>query len=379
MICGVLGTTACNKPAAVTLPPPIVIVAPVVPTNAPATAEFIGQLDSPNTVQIRARTEGFVDKIIFTDGTEVKAGDPLFKLDDKPYQERLAAANGALAEANAALNKYQKDVARLTPLAEKHAVPQQDLDNAIASVDVGKAGVLSAEAQVQSATLDVNYCDIRSPINGLIGASSVAGGDFVGKGEPTLLATISELDPIWFYCNVSEVDYLRASAEIQRTGKSFQDLPITLMVGDGSTHPETGKFVFVDRTVDPKTGTLRVRAEFANPQRLLRPGMFARISVDLGTRPDSILVPERAVAELQGNYFVWVIDAENKANRRPVKVGRQVGEQLLILEGLQPGERLVVEGLQKVRDGLLVKPMTAREMLQAVQAAQAAAATPANN
>ncbi len=374
-----LATTACNKPAAVTLPPPIVIVAPVVPTNAPATAEFIGQLDSPNTVQIRARTEGFVDKIIFTDGTEVKAGDPLFKLDDKPYQERLAAANGALAEANAALNKYQKDVARLTPLAEKHAVPQQDLDNAIASVDVGKAGVLSAEAQVQSATLDVNYCDIRSPINGLIGASAVAGGDFVGKGEPTLLATISELDPIWFYCNVSEVDYLRASAEIQRTGKSFQDLPITLMVGDGSTHPETGKFVFVDRTVDPKTGTLRVRAEFANPQRLLRPGMFARISVDLGTRPNSILVPERAVAELQGNYFVWVIDAENKANRRPVKVGRQVGEQLLILEGLQPGERLVVEGLQKVRDGLLVKPMTAREMLQAVQAAQAAAATPANN
>jgi membrane fusion protein, multidrug efflux system len=351
-------------------------------TNAPASAEFIGQLDSPQNVEVRARVEAFVGKIIFTEGTEVKEGDPLFKLDDAPYQERLAAANGSLAEAKAALNKYEKDVARLTPLAEKRAVPQQDLDNAIASVDVGKAGVLSAEARVQSAMLDLGYCDVRAPISGLIGATAVQIGELVGKGSPTLLATISQLDPIWFYCNVSEVSYLRAAEETQRTGKKIADLPVSLVLANGATHPEQGRIVFIDRAVDPKTGTLRMRAAFANPERTLRPGMFGRIIADLGVRPDSVLVPERAVAELQGKNFVWVINPDNKASQRPVTVERQIGEKLLISEGLKPGDRVVVEGLQKVRDGVLVKPMTAEEMKMAEQAAKAsedAKATEANH
>jgi membrane fusion protein (multidrug efflux system) len=363
-------TTSCKKEAPAAPPSPVVIVAEIVPTNAPASAEFIGQLDSPQNVQVRARVEGFVNNIIFTDGTEVKVGDPLFKLDDQPYQESLAAANGSLAEAKAALNKYEKDVARLTPLAQKKAVPQQDLDNAVASVDVGKASVLSAEARVQSAALDVSYCDLSAPISGLIGESSVSIGELVGKSEPTLLATISQLDPIWFYCNVSEVDYLRAAAETQRSGKQIQDLPVTLILADGTTHPEKGKIIFIDRAVDPKTGTLRVRAEFANPQRTLRPGMFARINAELAVRPDSILVPQRAVAELQGKNFVWVIGPDNKAAQRPVKVGRQVEENMLILEGLNPGDRIVVEGLQKVREGALVKPMTAEEMRLSQEAAK---------
>jgi membrane fusion protein, multidrug efflux system len=333
-------------------------------------------LDSPQNVEVRARVEGFVDKIIFTEGTEVKAGDPLFQLDDTPYREQLAAANGSLAEAKAALNKYNKDVDRLTPLAEKRAVPQQDLDNAIASVDVGKASVLSAQARVQSAQLDVGYCDVRAPISGLIGATAVQMGELVGKGEPTLLATISKLDPVWFYCNVSEVSYLRAQAETQRTGKTFADLPVTLILADGSTHPDKGKIVFIDRAVDAKTGTLRVRAEFANPSKSLRPGMFGRIIADLGVRPDSILVPERAVAELQGKNFVWVIAPDNQASQRPVTVGKQVGEKLLILDGLKPGERIVVEGLQKVRDGAPVKPMTAEEMKAAEKAAAEGEAKP---
>jgi membrane fusion protein (multidrug efflux system) len=362
----------CNKTAPPPPPPPIVQVMAVVAENAPASAEFIGQLDSPQNVEVRARVEAFVDKIIFTEGTEVKEGDPLFKLDDAPYKERLAAANGMLAEAKAALNKYEKDVARLTPLAEKRAVPQQDLDNAVASVDVGKAGVLSAEARVQSATLDVGYCDVRAPISGLIGATAVQIGELVGKGQPTLLATISKLDPIWFYCNVSEVSYLRAEAERQRAGKRVEDLSVTLILADGSKHPDLGRIVFIDRAVDVKTGTLRMRAEFANPRKSLRPGMFGRIVADLGVRPDSIMVPERAVAELQGKNFVWVISPDNKAIQRPVKVGTQIGEKLLILEGLKAGDRIVVEGLQKMREGALVKPMTAEEMKAAEQLAKAA-------
>jgi membrane fusion protein (multidrug efflux system) len=232
--------------------------------------------------------------------------------------------------------------------------------------------VLSAKARVQSATLDVGYCDVRAPISGLIGATMVQVGELVGKGSPTLLATISKLDPIWFYCNVSEVDYLRAEAERQRAGRRIEDLPISLILADGSKHPDTGKIVFIDRAVDPKTGTLRMRAAFANPQKTLRPGMFGRIIADLGVRPDSILVPERAVTELQGKNFVWVISPDNKATQRAVKVGRQIGEKLLITEGLKAGDRIVVEGLQKVREGAPVKPMTAEEMKTAEQAAKQA-------
>jgi RND family efflux transporter MFP subunit len=369
-----IAATSCKQQPPPPRPPTVEVMA-VVAGDAPSSAEFIGQLDSPQNVEVRARVEAFVDKIIFTEGTEVKEGDPLFKFDDQPNQQRLAAANGMLAEAKAALNKYEKDVARLSPLAEKHAVPQQDLDNAVASVDVGKAGVLSAEARVQSAVLDVGYCDVHAPITGLIGATMVQVGELVGKGSPTLLATISQLDPIWFYCNVSEVDFLRAEADMQRTGKRLDDLPISLILANGMKHPEVGKVVFVDRAVDPKTGTLRVRAAFANPQKSLRPGMFGRIIVDLGVRPDSILVPERAVAELQGDNFVWVISPDNKASQRPVKVDRQVGEKLLITEGLKAGDRIVVEGLQKVRDGALVNPMTAEEMKMAEQAAKQAETT----
>jgi membrane fusion protein (multidrug efflux system) len=365
------GLSGCSKQAPAAPPPPVVQVVDVTATNAPAPVEFIGQLDSPQNVEVRARVEAFVDKVLFTEGTEVKAGDPLFKLDDKPYQERLAAANGMLAEAKAALNKYERDVARLKPLAEKRAVPQQDLDNAVASVDVGKASVLSAQARVESATLDLGYCSVQAPVTGLIGAKQVSMGELVGKGQPTLLATMSTLDPIWFYCNISEVEYLRAEEESRRSGKQVQELPVTLVLASGSLHPDKGKFVFIDRAVDIKTGTLRVRAEFANATKILRPGMFGRIRVDLGVRPESILVPERSVAELQGKNFVWVVGSDNKATQRPVKVGRQYSGDVLILEGLKPGERIVVEGLQKVREGALVQPMTAMQLAEAAPKASA--------
>jgi membrane fusion protein (multidrug efflux system) len=354
-----LSTPGCKKEAAAPLPPPVVQVAEVSMTSAPMATEIIGQLDSPQNVQVRARVEAFVDKILFTEGTEVKEGVTLFLLDKKPFQERLAAANGLLAEATAQLHKYEKDVARLQPLAAKKAIPQQDLDNAEASVEVGKAGVLSAKARVESMQLDLGYCDVHAPISGLIGAKQVSVGDLVGKGEPTLLATLSTLDPMWFYCAVSEVQYLKAEAEVRQKGRKIAELPVTLTLTDGSVHPSKGKFVFIDRAVDPKTGTLRVRAEFPNAEKLLRPGMFGRIKVDLGARPDSILVPERAIAELQGKSFVWVIGQDNKATQRTVKTGELIGGNVLIIEGLKAGERVVIEGLQKVREGSPVQAMTA--------------------
>jgi len=374
-VAAVFTSVGCKKEAPAPPPPPTVQIMDISATNVPLHTEFIGQLDSPQNVEVRARVEAFVDKVLFIEGSEVKEGDPLFALDKKPFEEKLAAANGMLAEAKAALNKYQKDVDRLTPLAAKRAIPQQDLDNAVASVDVGKANVLSAQARVVSAEIDLGYCDVKSPLTGRIGAKQVSVGSLVGKGEPTLLATISQLDPIWFYCNISEVQYLTAQSEGQRTGKKIDDLPVALILGDGSAHKDVGKFVFIDRAVDVKTGTLRLRAEFSNPAKVLRPGMFARIKVDRGMRPDSILVPERAVTELQGKNFVWVIGADNKATQRAVKVGETLGENLLILEGLKAGERIVIEGLQKVREGAPVQPKTAAQMAEAAEAAKQAEAS----
>jgi len=360
----------CAKEKPEPPPPPAVEVMKIVPTNTPSSIEFIGQLDSPQNVDVRARVEGFVDKMLFTEGTEVKENDPLFKLDDKPFKERLAAAEGALAEAKASLNKSQKDVARLTPLAAKHAVPQQDLDNATAAEDVSKAGVLTAQARVEAAQIDLGYCDIRAPVRGLIGAKQVSIGDLVGKGQPTLLVTISKLDPIWFYCNVSEVDFLRAQNETARTGKKVEELPVSLLLADGSTFPDKGKFVFIDRAVDAKTGTLRVRAQFPNSRKQLRPGMFGRIQVDLGTTTNTVQVPQRAVTELQGKSFVWTVDDQNKVSQCPIEVGNEAGENVVVTKGLSPGQRIVTDGLQKVKDGAIVQPVTASEVAATTQELQ---------
>jgi len=347
-----------------------------VTSEVPLSTTLIGQLDSPQNVEVRARVEAFVDKMSFIEGVEVKQGDVLFELDNKPSLEKLAAANGSLAEAKASLKKSETDLARVVPLYDKRAIPKQDLDNALAAVDVGKASVVSAEARAESAQIDLGYCVVKAPITGLIGAKQVSIGDLVGKGQPTLLATMSTLDPIWFYCNVSEVDYLAAEAKSRRLGKNIASLPLTLVLANGLEHPDIGKFVFIDRAVDVKTGTLRIRAEFPNPQKSLRPGMFARARIDLGTRKDCLEVPERAVVELQGKTFLWIIDKDDKANQRPVKVGETNGSNMLIIEGLKAGERVVIEGLQKVRAGLQVHALSAAQMA-AMKTAPIAPAKPA--
>jgi membrane fusion protein, multidrug efflux system len=345
---------ACKKPEAAAPPPPIVEVMAITTSEVPLTTTLIGQLDSPQNVEVRARVEGFVDKMLFTEGKEVKQGDVLFELDKKPFIEKLAAAQGALEEARATLGKYETDVARLVPLYEKRAIPKQDLDNAKAGVDVGKAGVASAEARVQATHLDLGYCTVTAPTTGLIGAKQVSIGELVGKGEPTLMATISTLDPIWFYCNVSEVEYLQARAKSKQTGREVEEVPLTLILSNGTEHPDQGRFVFIDRAVDVKTGTLRVRAEFPNKDKLLRPGMFARVRVNLGARPDCVTVPERAIVELQGKTFVWVAGGDGKVTQRPVKTGEQVGNIFIVNEGLKAGEKIVVEGVNKLREGIPV-------------------------
>lgn len=373
-----LGLTVCKKPEVVAPPPPVVEVMEVTTSDVPLRSTLIGQLDSPQNVEVRARVEAFVDQMLFTEGVEVKAGDVLFELDRKPFLEKLAASEGALGEAEAALNKYRTDVRRLAPLYEKRAIPKQDLDNAVASVAVGEAGVVTARARVDASRLDLGYCTVKAPTTGLIGAKQVSIGELVGKGEPTLLATISTLDPIWFYCNVSEVDYMKAEEKSREAGREIAKLPLNLVLADGKENPDQGHFVFIDRAVDVKTGTLRVRAEFPNKKKLLRPGMFARVRVDLGTQKDSIEVPERAVVQLQGKTFIWVVNADNTTSQRPLVLGEQVGANFLVIEGLKAGERIVLEGLQKVREGTPVTAMTGAQMA-AGKSAHAAGEKPAKH
>ena len=353
---------ACKKPEVVAPPPPIVEVMEIVTSEVRLASTLIGQLDSPQNVEVRARVEGFVDEMPFTEGEEVKQGDILFKLDKKPFLEKLAAAKGALGEAKAALNKYQKDVDRLTPLVQRKAIPQQDLDNALASVDVGEAGVITAQARVESAQIDLGYCEVKAPITGLIGAKQVSIGDLVGKGEPTLLATMSTLDPIWFYCNVSEVEYIKAEQKSRELGKDVASLPLTLILPTARSIPDKGRFVFIDRAVDVKTGTLRVRAEFPNKYKLLRPGMFARVKVDLGTRKDSIEVPQRAIVELQGKNFVWVVSTENTANQRAVKSANWWIRMSSFSKASSPASASSSKACRKSAKASPVTPMTAAQI-----------------
>lgn len=348
--------SGCEKPAAVAPKPPVVQVMEVKMKKVDRSASFIGTLDSPQNVQLRARVESFVGNILFTEGEEVKEGALLIELNKQPYLQKLADAKAVLAEANAALGKSNIDVPRLKVLVSQSAAPQRELYTAQATKEKNEANVASAEARVKSAELDLGYCEIRAPLAGRIGIREVPVGSLVGKGEPTLLATISQLDPIWFYCAISEVDYLHAEKLASGAGRKIGELPVQLVLADGTEHPDSGKWVFFDRVVDAATGTIRARAEFPNSRKALRPGMFARVRISLPDETGNLVVPERALVELQGKSFLWVIGDGNKASQRAVKAApNRVGSEVIILEGVQPGERIVVEGVQKVREGALVQ------------------------
>jgi membrane fusion protein (multidrug efflux system) len=341
---------ACEKPAVSEPPPPMVQLMEIKNSPIHQTATLIGQLDSPQNVEVRARVEAFVEEIAFTEGGKVKQGDLLFRLDRLPYVEKLAVAKAALAEATVSQKKYEIDVARLKPLAASGGVSQQDMDNAQASLEASLASVESAKAKVESAQLDLGYCDVKAPIDGLIGAKEVSVGDLVGKGQPTLLATMSSLDPMWFYCNISEADYILTRTRVEERGKDLSTLPLTLILPGGKEHAEKGRIVFFDRAVNIKTGTMRMRVEFPNPTELLRPGMFARARIEAGAH-EGILIPERALLELQGQPFVWLVDAEQKVHQQPVRLGDTFGSDVAVLEGLKPGDRIILEGIHKAHEG----------------------------
>jgi len=351
---------ACEKPQAAPPPPPEVYVVSVVQKDVPTYLDLVGQTEGAQDIDIRARVEGFLETMDFQEGTFVRKGQQLYLIDPKPFEAALAQAKADKANAQARLEKASNDVRRYTPLVAKQAVSQQELDNAKASQDAGRAEVAAADAAIDKAQLDLGYTKVSSPVDGLIGFTKVKPGTLVGRGESTLLATVSQINPIVLRVGVAEADYLRV---IKQRDASQGDQPaidrrIELTLADGSVYPQPGKVKTVERAVNAATGTLSLQLEFANPNNVVRPGQYGRARILLEMRKDALLVPQRAVQELQSLRSVAVVTG-NKVEFRNVKAGPRVDSMWVIEEGLKPGDQVVAEGLQALRDGIEVrtKPM----------------------
>jgi len=378
-------------------PPSTVSVVEVHPEDVPIYAEFAAQTFARDMVEVRGRVDGYIEKRLFKTGTEVSAGQPLYTLDLRPYQADVQKAKGDLeqslanlefarkqvalvqaeadlAQAQANLVKAQQDVDRLTPLVKQDAASQQDLDNANAAllanqanvkakranveqntlstksqIDVAQGQVDSSRALLRTAELNLGYATITAPLSGRVGDSLIQVGGLVNKTSATPLTTIVPLDPIWIRFKVSEADYLNYVSRTNSNQPSHQ--PLELMLANNVVHPHVGYIENTVNQVDSKTGTLELQATFANPRHSLLPGQFGRVRLQTSERKGAILVPQKAVTELQGQEAVLTVDSENKVGVRTVTTGERVGNRWVILQGLQAGDHVIVEGLQKVRPG----------------------------
>jgi membrane fusion protein (multidrug efflux system) len=358
----VLTLVHCKGETASAPPPPSVQVevADVVQKDVPIQMEWVGTIDGSNNALIRAQVSGYLMKRPYTEGSFVKKGDLLFELDPSKFQTALDQALGELAKAQAQFMKTKQDVDRDTPLAKEGAISQKELDDSIQAHAATKGMVAAAKAAVEQAKLNLSWTRITAPIEGVVGISKAQIGDLIDASSE--LTSISTLDPIRVYFPVSEAEYLEAAEKVQqgykdlKQGKEYSGALLELVLGGEKIYQHKGQFHLVDRQVDSKTGTIRVAALFPNPNNLLRPGQFARVRAVTKTRDKAILVPQRAVTEMQGNYHVAVVTPENKVEIRPVKVAQRSGSLWIIDHGLKQGERVVVEGLQKIKAGMTVDP-----------------------
>jgi membrane fusion protein (multidrug efflux system) len=329
-------------------PPPIVQVSKPLQRDVPIVAQAIAQTEAIANVEVRARVEATVEKILFVEGTSVKEGDPLFVLDRKPIEQRLAAAKGNLGQLEANLQRVTQDVERLRPLAGRGAVSKADLDTAVANQKQAEAALETGRAQVRAAELDLGYTEVAAPVSGVIGAKQVDVGSLVGKGQPTVMATISPLDPIWANLEVSEVAYLNNA---ERFKEAESTAIFALVLANGEPHPHLGRLAFVDRVINSTTGTLKIRVEFPNPAKILRPGQFCHVRVLSRILPNALLLPQRAVQELQGQHNVFVVGADGRAAFRRVTMGRRIGSLWIVESGLTADDNVIIEGVLKARDG----------------------------
>jgi len=360
-LCAILSTAlvGCGTEAPPTAPPVDVKVATVLQKDVPIYIEAVGQTRGSTEIEVRARVEGYLETVDYQEGSPVAKGDLMYTIDPQPFEANLARAQGLLAEAEADHARARQDVTRYAPLVEKNAISREDYETAVVVERAAAAQVAAARASVRAAELDLGYTRVIAPESGLAGKTEVYPGTLVGRGQSTLLTHISQIDNIHVRFTIPERDYLYYARQRQRReaeGTAAADLPFELILGDGSKHPEPGRLVFVDRNVDPATGTILLEAAFPNPGRIVRPGQFARVRVAVEVKPGALLVPQRAVAELQGLYNVAVVKDDDTIEIRPVQTGQRVGNLWIIDSGLAAGDRIVVEGMQKVRPGSKVTP-----------------------
>lgn len=354
-----LVASGCERKDAVSGLAPEVLVTEVVRQDVPVYAEGVGTTAGTVDAQIRAKVQGYLLSRNYTEGSFVKAGDLLFKIDPRPYQASYDQMKGELARAEATYKKTQLDVARDTPLAEQGAVSQKELDDSIQANAAAKASVFSARAKLEKAKLNLDWTSIASPVDGIAGIASAQIGDLIM--ENTVLTTVSQMDPVKVLFPISEKMYLRFAEKIGQVASTHpidesKRLELELILADGKVYSHKGRISLPDRQVDVKTGTITMVGYFPNPGNLLRPGQYAKVRAVIERLDGALLVPQRAVQEMQGIHQVAVVEAENKIAIRTVKTGVRVGNQWVITSGLNGGDQVVVEGLQKVRNGIVVSP-----------------------
>jgi RND family efflux transporter MFP subunit len=351
-----------QKPAAAAAPPPppIVEVVEVRQQDVPIHQEWVGTLDGMVNAQILAQVTGYLVKQNYQEGQPVRRGQLLYEIDPRTFQSNLDQARANLARQEALLKTARLDMDRVQRLLPQNAVSVRDRDNAVGKEASYAAEVLAAKAAVESAQLSLGFTRILSPIDGIAGLSQTQLGNLVGPGSANaVLTTVSQVDPIKAYIPLSEQEYMRFAREREareENGGERPNIPLEMILADGTVYPEPGKFFFADRQVDVKTGTIKVAALFPNHHAVLRPGQFAKVRGVVKLKANALLVPQRAVGEMQGRRLVAVVKPDNTVEIRPVKAAETIGPLWVIDEGLQPGERVVVEGIQKVRPGAKVDP-----------------------
>ena len=338
------------------------------PQDVPIYDELVGQIYGQKDIPIRARVDGYVQKISFEEGSRVKEGQLLYSIDPDPYLAEVASKESLLAQALTLMVNAKNELDRYIPLAEMNAVSQSDLDGAQAAYDASRANVDAARANLKQAQIKLGYCSIKAPIDGLIGATEAREGEYVGRNpNPVILNTLSRIDTIRVQFSISEAKYLelaRAYREGKTDEQAQRDLEedrlepnIELILADGSLFEEKGSIDFVNSQINAATGSLLIQASFPNTTRLLRPGLYAKVRLQMTVAEGAIIIPQRCLTELQGQYSLMVVKPDNTVESRAVQVGRRIGDMAIIEDGLEAGESVVIDALQKVRAGMKVNPV----------------------
>jgi membrane fusion protein (multidrug efflux system) len=347
----------CGKPETPAPPPPEVTVIEIKPGDTPVTFEFVGNTVSSQQVEVRARVDGFLNERLYTEGSIVKVGQVMFQMDPKPFEAQLDAAKGALAEQKARLWTAQANLKRVKPLAAANAVSKKDLDDAMGKVNAAAAAVEMALANVDTAQLNLGYTTISAPVTGASSYARIQNGAYINQ-QSGPLTYVAQLDPIWVDFSISEDEMLR-SQEQRKTGllrfPENDAFMVDIVLADGTIFPNTGSIFFRDANYSAQTGTFLIRATVDNPDGMLRPGQFVRVHLKGMIRPNAILVPQSAVLQGAGGFFVWIVDKDGKARPRPVVVGDWQGDNWFINKGLTAGDLVITDGIIRLAAGVPVR------------------------